>query len=191
MSEFATGGCYLMPQKSNSFKLEGILFVRSGIFKNGVFRFTLSLESTFPQQKFAPIIKLSDPLVHPLVSPDSQVFDSSSAFPTWSDNDHIYELLKFFKYGIENIEYSCAVTRPSNPNAVEFYNKDRQKFLETCRESVTKSVNEIFTSNDAENIFTFDKSFIEEEGLHDQILENMKSFSGSSENFQFSFERRG
>lgn len=194
MSEFISGAVYLMPKKSNSFKLDGIFFVRSGIFKNASLRFTITLESSFPQQKTPPVLILEHPLFHPLVS-ESQVFDSSSAFPVWTPEDHIYELLKFFKYAIETIEFSCSVLKPCNSSAVEMYNTDRQKFLELSRESVAKSVNELFVSSDSDgennHIFTFDKNF--DQTLHDQILDNMKSYSDSSldDGFSFSFDRRG
>lgn len=194
MSEFASGSVYVMPTKNHSLIWDGIIFVRSGPLKNGNFRFVLHLESTFPSQKFPPVIKLLTPLVHPLVSDDTLIFDTSSAFPTWSDGDHIYEILKFLKYALENIDYCCTqIQRPSNPAAVEFYNKNRQKFLELSRETVTRSVNEVFNSNennDKQNVFSFDKSIVDE-GLHEQIIENMKSLSDSSDNFTFSFDRRG
>lgn len=196
MTEFPSGGLYLMPEKSNSFKLQGIFFVRTGIFKNGVFRFSLLLEPTFPQQKHPPLITMEHSITHPLVSPDTLIFDSSSAFSSWKTDDHIYELLKYFKYAFENIEYCCALTNVSNQAAAELYKNDKPTFFEIARDTVTSSVNSIFTSKadslNPSHIFAFDKTIIEEEGLHDQILENMKSLSNdSSDNFSFSFERRG
>jgi ubiquitin-protein ligase len=178
MSEFETGGMYLMP-KGNSRELEGIFFVRSGLFKNGVFRFNLSLDSNFPHQETAPIIQLTSAVPHPLIHPESLIFDSSAAFPTWKTEDHIYELLKYFRYSFENFEYSCDSVNPPN-----------------VKETVTKSINDVFASNDESNknqyVFTYDKIIVDQEHLHDQILENMKNFSDSSlENFNFSFERRG
>lgn len=188
--EFPSGSIYVMPTK-NSLLWDGIIFVRSGPFKNGIFRFVVQLETNFPTQKSAPIIKLLNPIDHPLVSPETLIFDSSSAFPTWSENDHIYEILKFFKYAFENLDYCCnQVQRPPNTNAVELYNNDRQKFSDMSRETVTSSVNDIFNSDDKHHIFSFDKSIVDE-GLHEQIIENMKSLSDSCENFSFSFERRG
>lgn len=190
-SEFATGSVYVMPTKNQSLIWDGILFARAGPFKGGVFRFTLHLESTFPAQKSPPTIKLCDPLTHPLVSEETLILDSSPAFPTWSENDHIYELLKFLKYVIENLDYCCSqVQRPANTDAVELYNNDRQKFIEMARETVTKSVNEIFTNDDHQHIFSFDKSIVDE-GMHEQIIENMKSLSDTCDNFSFPFERRG
>lgn len=194
MSEFSTGSVYVMPSKSQSLNWDGIIFVRVGPLKNGIFRFVLQLDSAFPSQKTPPTIKLLSPLIHPLISLDTLVFDSSSAFPVWSENDHIYELLKFFKYSLENLEFCCTqVQRHSNSSAVEMFTSDRQKFLDIAKESVTTSVNEIFTSNvndDKNHIFSFDKTIVDE-GLHDQILENMKSLSDTCDNFSFSFERRG
>ena len=198
MTEFDAGGVYIMPQRANSKELEGIFFVRSGLFKNAVFRFNLVLDSNYPQQKNAPVITLNTnvPVSHPLIHPQTLVFDSSSAFPVWNE-DHIYELLKFFKYSFENMDYSCAVNHPSNHAAVDLYNKDREQFSENAKETVTRTINEVFASNEVASasnknfIFSYDKS-INEENLHDQILENMKNFSDSSiENFSFSFDRRG
>lgn len=194
MSEFASGSIYVVPTRNHSLLWDGIIFVRSGPLKNGIFRFVLQLESNFPSQKLPPVIKLLTPLVHPLISDETLIFDSSSAFPTWSDNDHVYEILKFFKYALENVDYCCSqLQRPSNQSAVELFNSDRQKFIELAREAVTRSVNEIFNSSgsdDKQNVFAFDKSIVDE-GLHDQILENMKSLTDACDNFSFSFERRG
>lgn len=195
MSEFPTGSVYVMPTKTNSLLWDGIIFVRSGPFKNGIFRFHLHLESTFSAQKTPPQIKLLSPITHPLISEETLILDSSSAFPTWSENDHIYEILKFFKYVLENIDYCCnQVQTFSNQNAVELYNNDRQKFLDEAREVVTRSVEEAFNpkeGEDKQHIFTFDKNIIEG-GLHEQILENMKSLNDASfDSFSFSFDRRG
>lgn len=191
-SEFSSGSIYVMPTK-NSLTWDGIVFVRCGVYKNGIFRFLLQLDLTFPSQKIPPTIKLLSPLLHPLISDETLIFDSSSAFPTWSENDHIYEILKFFKYALENVDYCCnQIQRTSNLNAVELWNNDRQKFMEYRDETVTRSVNEIFNSdsNNDKNVFAFDKSIIDE-GLHEQIIENMKSLSDTCENFSFSADRRG
>lgn len=172
---------------------DGVIFCRSGIYKNGIFRFALNLEEKFPSQKNPPQIKLLTPLLHPLIHEETLVFDSSPAFPSgWSESDHIYELLKFFKYALENIDYCSHVATPANANAVELLNNDRQKFLEISRDAAARSVSEIFNSNttDESHFFAFDKSIVED-GLQEQILENMKSLSDSCDSFSFSFDRRG
>lgn len=177
--EFATGGLYIMPSKSSSLIWDGILFVRSGFYKNGIFRFSIHLETEFPFQKSPPIITLLSQVLHPLISSKTFIFDSSSAFPLWSENDHIYELLKFFKYCIESIDYCCKHVKAfSNELACELFTNDRNKFIKLTQEIIAKSVNDTFNSDqleDKKDVFTFDKSTVEDT-LHEQILENMKDF---------------
>ncbi|CRL01679.1 CLUMA_CG014898, isoform A [Clunio marinus] len=195
MSEFPSGSIYILPNKNHSLSWDGVMFVRSGPFKNGIFRFTLHLESTFPNQKFHPTIKFIDSMTHPLVSPDTFLFDASHAFPTWSENDHIYEILKFLKYAIENVDYCCTqIQNCANQKAVDLYNSDKSKFLEISRETITQSIKSVFNSDNDDDrnnhAFWFDKRIIED-GLHDQIIENMKNSSDSCENLTFSLDRRG
>lgn len=182
-----------MPKKNNSLILEGIYFPRTGLFKNAIIRFSILLEKSFPHQK-TPVLKLDQPILHPLVSEDTGIFDCTSAFPEWSENDHLYELLKFFKYSMENIEYSCGLANPVNIAAVQMFTQDREKYLNMCKETVTRSMNDVFNAgenDDLDQFFKFDKTLIDE-NLQEQIVENMKNFNDLSLNdFSFSFERRG
>lgn len=193
-SEFPSGGLYVLPSKNQPLVWDGVVFIRTGVFKNGIFRFVLEMESTFPIQSNPPVIKLISNILHPLVDETTSVFDTSSAFPTWSENDHIYEILKFFKYALDHVEYCCAqIQRPANAAAVDLYNSDQPKFLEIARETVARSVNEVFNSNneDQQHAFAFDKKTVD---LHEQILATMKrsDFTDSNENFSFlSVDRRG
>lgn len=193
MSEFPNGGMYIMPNKSNSLIIEGIYFPRIGLFKNAIIRFSILLEKTFPHQK-TPVLKLDQSVLHPLVSEDTGVFDCTSAFPEWSENDHLYELLKFFKYSMENIEYSCGLPSPVNHTAVQMFTQDREKYLEKCKETVTQTMNDVFNAGEKDehdHFFRFDKTLIDE-NLQEQIVESMKNFNEVSLNdFSFSFERRG
>lgn len=183
-----------MPSKSQPLVWDGVIFVRTGVFKNGIFRFILQLEPTFPSQSNPPVIKLTSNILHPLVDEETLVFDTSSAFPTWSENDHIYEILKFLKYALDNVEYCCAqIQRPANTTAVDLFNSDQPKFLDTAREAVARTVNEVFNSNandDQLHAFSFDKNSVDQSF---QILESMKrsDFTDSNENFSFTVDRRG
>uniref|UniRef100_A0A8D8L1K7 Protein crossbronx homolog n=1 Tax=Culex pipiens TaxID=7175 RepID=A0A8D8L1K7_CULPI len=49
------GGIYVIPSHENSFVWFGVLFVRSGPYKNGVFRFTLTLSDKFPNDSAVPV----------------------------------------------------------------------------------------------------------------------------------------
>jgi len=60
-------GLYLAPHPTDSNRWEGVLFVRHGIFKPAVLRFTLTFPSTYPHR--APDIAISTEIFHPLIRP--------------------------------------------------------------------------------------------------------------------------
>lgn len=193
-ANFPSGGLYVLPSKDSSLIWNGVIFVRAGLLKDGIFRFALKLESDFPKnQKNAPVIILRTPICHPLISSDLN-FDSSSAFPSWnSESDHIYELLKFFKYALENIDYCCCNQLASVPNieALEMYQKNRQQFIETSRDCVKQSIEEIYSANSEsdKHFLSFEKY---DQDIHGAILQNIKSLNNlSDDNISSIFDRRG
>lgn len=193
MSEFPSGGMYIIPNKTNSFILEGIYFPRIGLWKNAIIRFQVILTKNFPQE--IPILKLITSINHPLITEETNIFDFTKAFPQWNESFHLYELLQFFKYCIENMDYVSNLSHPfSNSNSLQQYNNERESFINECKNCVTQTMNEMFNSdnqNEIENFFHFEKELIDD-NLHEKILENMKSFNDISLNeFSFSFDRRG
>ncbi|KAL7013425.1 hypothetical protein ACKWTF_015387 [Chironomus riparius] len=193
-TEFSTGSLYVVPSKNNSLLWNGIIFMRSGVFKNAILRFTVQLEGTYPNTKNTPEIKLEFPIDHPLISPDTFIFDSSHAFPSWNESEHLYTLLKFFKYCLENFDFCCNLPpeKVVNIEAVSLYTKDKKEFNQKVEETVARSVNEIFTPAGDDNCFSFDRNSIEEdEEIHQSILDNMKNITDNlPESFSFLFDRR-
>lgn len=66
----------------------------------------------------------------------------------------------------------------SNFEVVEEFNKNPKDFAEKARAGVTRSVEEIFNTNDSESCFCFDRHSIEDDAeIHQSILENMKDIA--------------
>ena len=67
----APGGVFMLPELDNIRKLHGVIFVRRGLWRNGVFRFVINLPenyngiNTFPEVLFTPPV--FNPLIHPVV----------------------------------------------------------------------------------------------------------------------------
>lgn len=136
------------------------------------------------------------PFEHPLINPKTLIFDSSHAFSSWNESEHLYTLLKYFKYCLENLDFCCSLPADKivNMEVVEAYTKDKQDFKIKAQEKIARSVDEVFANNsETENIFTFDRNSIEEdEEIHQSILDNMKNIADNlPENFSFLFDRRG
>lgn len=178
---------YLLPTKENSLFWNGIVFVRAGIYKNAILRFSVHLEKSFPTQKTAPVLKLlSMPIDHPLISPETLIFDSSHAFPSWNESEHIYTLLKYFRYCLEHFDFCCSLPKKVNMVVVDAYTKDKKEFQRKAQEAIARSVNEIFTEVGSDNCFSFDRSVLDEDTeIYQSILENMKNIKDLPESFSF------
>jgi ubiquitin-protein ligase len=72
LMKHAPGGVYLMPEFDDIRSLHGVIFLRRGLYRDGIFRFVMKLPKayndvdTFPQIYFTPPV--FNPLVHPIVS---------------------------------------------------------------------------------------------------------------------------
>ena len=64
------GGIYLLPEFENIRKLHGVIFLRRGVYRDGVFRFTISLSQKYNSKNAHPKICFVPPIFHPLIHPE-------------------------------------------------------------------------------------------------------------------------
>ena len=67
----APGGVVLMPELDNISKFHGVIFVRRGLYRNGIFRFTIEFPKNYSSLNSFPVITFSPPIFNPLI--DSSV----------------------------------------------------------------------------------------------------------------------
>ena len=65
----APGGVLLIPEMDNMRKFHGVIFVRRGLYRNGVFRFTMTLPLEYNSFNIYPEIIFSPPVFNPLIEP--------------------------------------------------------------------------------------------------------------------------
>ncbi|XP_020621754.1 protein crossbronx homolog [Orbicella faveolata] len=75
------GGVYVMPSLKSLQVWHGIIFVRVGPYRHGIFRFVVILEDDFPQSR--PLLKFTTAVFHPQVHPANGVLNLDSHFPLW------------------------------------------------------------------------------------------------------------
>ncbi|KAL0225443.1 hypothetical protein RCL1_003355 [Eukaryota sp. TZLM3-RCL] len=80
-------GIYIVPRPSDVFVWDGIIFVRSGLYTKGVFRFQVVFPRVYVPMVHKPLFRFSTEIYHPLVDKDTGevhsdlVFDPSSQVP--------------------------------------------------------------------------------------------------------------
>lgn len=66
---------YLIPHLDDIRQLYGVIFVRRGLYKNGIFRFQITLPPTYNSLGSIPKIEFTPPIFNPLV--DKKVIDDN------------------------------------------------------------------------------------------------------------------
>ncbi|KAL4706042.1 hypothetical protein ACJJTC_014264 [Scirpophaga incertulas] len=144
-------GIYVIPSFENSFIWFGVIFVRTGLYENGVFRFTLSLPQKFPDGE-VPILTFTPSVYHPAVDPSTGILNLNEVFPQWDKKkNHLWQILKYLQWIFNNLNIKV----PSNIEASVAHKTNKKVFLEKVKASVLESVLHLY-----DNPPTEDKHYI-------------------------------
>ena len=70
MMKHAPGGVFFMPTLENNRELHGVIFLRRGLYRNGVFRFKVHLPAMYNSINSHPVITFTPPVFSPLIHPE-------------------------------------------------------------------------------------------------------------------------
>jgi ubiquitin-protein ligase len=60
-------GVYVLPQLDDIRKFHGVIFIRSGLYKDGVFRFRIDLPPGYNDINMHPLVTFTPPVFNPLI----------------------------------------------------------------------------------------------------------------------------
>ncbi|XP_023019488.2 ubiquitin E2 variant domain-containing protein pendolino [Leptinotarsa decemlineata] len=165
-------GVYVIPSRENSLMWFGIIFVRSGYFEGGVFRFTIFLDETFPDASHPRVIFHSE-MYHPVVDPQTKELYLLGAFPKWDKSEqHLWQVLKYLQWIFYKIELS--LDHAVNMEAAKMFKNDQEAFKSKTQELVKLSNDHLYDDPPTE-----DKHYICFEpyvtDVHDRVRATMIS----------------
>ena len=84
------GGVYVLPEFDDIRQLHGVIFIRRGCYRDGIFRFTISLPPGYNDVDLHPRITFTPPIFSPLIDQSSGEFDlkCDPVFKTWNPEKH-------------------------------------------------------------------------------------------------------
>ena len=90
----APPGVYILPSFDSLREWSGVLFVRSGVYRGGIFRFRLVLPRSYPANGAPPQVLFQTRVFHPHVHPDTGQVDILSHFGgEWVAGEHYIVLV--------------------------------------------------------------------------------------------------
>lgn len=160
------GGIYAMPSFDSLYIWHCAIFIRQGMYRGAVFRFSLTIPSTYPNAP--PDVRFFTPVYHPLVGLDGS-FDISHEFPDWTSRRHfLFVVLAYVKKVFYQLDLS--LTRPSlNPEAHNLYVNNRPEFLSKVEECVSKSTENAYNNPEGSSI-RFSPYTKEMDSMRDSII---------------------
>ena len=89
LKEHAPPGMYILPSFDNLRQWSGVIFIRKGLYKGGIFRFFLELPRSYPANGACPRVTFVTPLHHPHVDSKTGRVDILSHFDgKWIAGEH-------------------------------------------------------------------------------------------------------
>lgn len=117
-------GVYVIPSYTSPLCWNGVIFVRQGLFQEGVFRFKMFIPDNYPDGD-CPRLVFDHPVFHPAVDALTHELDLRRGFHKWKRNvNHIWQILLYARRAFHKIESKDAV----NQEAADAYVKSPERF---------------------------------------------------------------
>ena len=171
LMKHAPGGVFILPEFDSIRFYHGVIFVRRGLYRDGVFRFTLQLPDAYSSRNSHPLIHFTPPVYNPMVDPSTGSLDVSlePGMAVWQPDRHfIVNALTFLK-GIFYLTSYDAYDRVADEPALALFKSDQDEFRKKAVRSVRDSLSRSFDPV-ADNCSVM---FTEPKPAHDIIKANV------------------
>jgi len=125
-------GVYVIPSSETSLCWYGIIFIRLGVYQEGIFRFRIQIPENYPDGD-CPRLLFEHPVFHPLVDTESFELDVKRGFHKWRRNvNHIWQILLYMR----KCFYKFDIKDPINIEAANMYENDMDSFKDAAKACV-------------------------------------------------------
>lgn len=167
LQKFCPSGVYIVPQYDNIKIWHGVLFVREGYYKDGIFKFEIHIPNEYPNQP--PKVIFVSKVFHPLIDSASGLLDLTKKFPVWEIGKSF--LVKVIYY-VQDIFYNPIYLRKGNEEGDSLPNE----MVDEIIKCVKKSVEDRFVNKENSSI-KFSEFTKYHQLILDKILKQNKEIS--------------
>lgn len=156
LMKHSPGGVYLMPQFDDIRKLNGVIFVRRGLYRNGIFRFQMTLSKNYNSINNHPEIKFTPQVFNPLIDESGKLdLRLDEACREWQPEKHFIVTALTFLKKIFYMKSFQQFAHVPNENARQLLESDKEEYLRRVEECVQESLRLVHeTQPDSTLVFT-------------------------------------
>lgn len=181
LKSHAPGGVYVIPSLDDLRLFFGIIFVRRGLYTNGIFKFQLRLPAKYNDTNQHPEIIFTSYVYNPYVDAVSGKLDVKAAYPHWDSSKHyLVTVLTFLK----KIFYAKTFedTLQANVEAKQLAASDPAAYREKVLECVRKSQKDVYDNAPDNVVAKFTEEELSHRVLRDLLKANVKDPTQVSKN---------
>jgi len=144
-------GVYVIPSYDDPLVWFGVIFIRQGIYQDGVFRFTMTIPNNYPDGD-CPKVTFTPSIFHPFINSSTGDLDLERAFSTWRPNvNHIWQILLYLR----RIFYKFDAKDPINSQAADLYESDLSAYKIKVRDVISEINNKVYEDTDTTDAHAF------------------------------------
>ncbi|XP_034948261.1 protein crossbronx homolog [Chelonus insularis] len=141
------GGVYVIPSAQNPYNWFGVLFVRQGMYKAAVFRFTIILPDTFPDSG-CPKVVFQTKVFHPLIHNETGELNVAAGFPEWKKSNRVLELVQFITKVFNEVDPNMPAF---NDEAANLFQNDKEEYFKRSQKCVREALDHVYDPPDTED----------------------------------------
>ena len=98
LHQHAPPGLFVLPSFTDIRTWFGVVFLRSGVYRDAIFKFRVDIPFNYPEDGALPSVTFASDVFHPLIDAATGKLELSGRFPTWTaGKDYIIHVLLFVK----------------------------------------------------------------------------------------------
>eukprot|EP00126_Sphaerothecum_destruens_P002152 Sdes_comp15594_c0_seq1m4579 len=173
LQKYSPTGVYVLPAEDTLHVWHGVIFVRQGLYRGGIFKFIIYMPDDFPDS--CPFVKFTSNIFHPQFD-DSGRLDVLKAFPSWKrGRDRIWHVLAYMKQTFYKIE----VESPANLQAADLFTNNFEVFSASVKACVLESIDNQYVFHRGSSL----RFFPWKSEIHETARKQIFSVSKKRENF--------
>jgi len=134
-------GVYVVPSFTTLNVWYGVIFLRQGLYRRGIFKFIMTIPETYPDNP--PTINFFSRVYHPQVRMDTGALNLESAFPSWTP--HKNQLGHVLVY-LKRMFYKPEAANAYNTEAAILWTTRISAFKEEADKCVEESLQNVYVN---------------------------------------------
>ncbi|TYZ62409.1 hypothetical protein PybrP1_010219 [[Pythium] brassicae (nom. inval.)] len=171
LRQHVPGGIYVLPSFDETRVWFGTIFIHTGLYRNGIFKFTIFLPDNYNGPGTYPRIVFNTSIFHPYVYAElqSRELDLTPKFPEWDPELHYMVAVLTYLKSIFYMKDFPPAGAVANPAALElFRQKDDNEYIARVERCVEESLENVYNNEQGSTI-----RFTKHNPAHDNLRKEL------------------